>query len=233
MILNKVTQVHIDKSKIKPQKKSILKLLGVESNNCDEHTSNVVDLCLKESSSLVEPKGGFSIYSIDEIKRKEGILKINNSSFDIHKIISNQLKNTKYIAVFLVTIGSNVEQLSKSEMQKGNMLEGYIYDLIGSEAAEETAEYVHRSISEIALEEGYKITNRFSPGYCNWDIIEQFKLFELFDSETFGIKLTDSALMSPIKSVSGIVGIGENATFRPYTCNMCSDENCIYRNKKG
>lgn len=232
MKLNTVTKVQIDNSKINPKKNAILKLLGYEDTNCDEHTSNVIDTYLNITSSLIEPKGGFILYHTNDLTKNKEVLNINNNEFAIHKIISSQLKGTNYIAAFICTIGSKVEQLSKKEMQQGNMLEGYVLDLIGSEAAEETAEFVHQVLRKLALEEGLGITNRFSPGYCNWDIAEQFKLFNLFGEETYGIQLNDSALMSPIKSISGIVGIGKNVTFKPYTCTMCSDEKCIYRNKK-
>jgi len=38
--------------------------------------------------------------------------------------------------------------------------------------------------------------------------------------------------MDPIKSVSGIIGIGENVRFNPYTCNLCDNKNCIYGNAR-
>ncbi|MCK7538940.1 MAG: hypothetical protein MZV63_52410 [Marinilabiliales bacterium] len=47
------------------------------------------------------------------------------------------------------------------------------------------------------------ITNRFSPGYCGWDVAEQHKLFSFFKDNFCGITLTESALMNPVKSVSG------------------------------
>jgi len=37
--------------------------------------------------------------------------------------------------------------------------------------------------------------------------------------------------MDPEKSVSGIIGIGENVRFNPYTCGMCDMKDCIYRKK--
>jgi len=84
---------------------------------------------------------------------------------------------------------------------------------------------------EVAVR-GMKITNRFSPGYCGWDVAEQHKLFTFFKDNFCGITLTDSALMNPVKSVSGVIGIGSNVRFSEYKCKLCGDKNCIYRNKK-
>ena len=74
-----------------------------------------------------------------------------------------------------------------------------------------------------------RITNRYSPGYCGWQVAEQHKLFQLIPDNYCGIRLTESALMDPVKSVSGIIGIGENVKINPYTCRMCDMPDCVYR----
>jgi len=38
--------------------------------------------------------------------------------------------------------------------------------------------------------------------------------------------------MKPVKSVSGIIGIGRDVKYAPYQCHACEDKNCIYRNRK-
>jgi len=68
---------------------------------------------------------------------------------------------------------------------------------------------------------GLKITNRYSPGYCGWVTSEQHKLFALLPKDICSIRLTESSLMLPIKSVSGFIGIGPNVRFNPYTCQLC------------
>jgi hypothetical protein len=77
-----------------------------------------------------------------------------------------------------------------------------------------------------------KITNRYSPGYCDWNVGEQHKLFSFFPDNYCGIRLTPSALMDPVKSVSGIIGIGENVKRNDYTCRVCDMKDCIYRRSR-
>jgi hypothetical protein len=76
------------------------------------------------------------------------------------------------------------------------------------------------------------ITNRYSPGYCNWSVSEQKLLFSFLPDGFCGIKLNDSALMTPIKSISGIIGIGQNVKMNEYNCNHCGVKDCTYRSKK-
>ncbi|HLP74716.1 MAG TPA: vitamin B12 dependent-methionine synthase activation domain-containing protein, partial [Bacteroidales bacterium] len=108
-------------------------------------------------------------------------------------------------------------------------LTGYIFDVAGSEIVEAATDLLQEDLRKSAEKEGLKITNRYSPGYCGWDVAEQHKLFTLLPGNYCGIKLTPSALMDPVKSVSGIIGIGKSVRNNPYTCKMCDMKDCIYR----
>lgn len=214
------------------QKSNIFQLLGYGKQNADEHVKEIVEKCLNESKELIKQKGIINIYKNERLNYTSGKIKITEQTINIGKIISAQIRNSEFIAFFACTIGKGIENFSKEKMKAGDMLEGYIFDLIGSEAAEETAEKVHEYVRILADKERLHVTNRFSPGYCNWDVKEQFKLFSFFSEANIGIKLTSSALMDPVKSVSGIIGIGPEVKYRPYTCSMCNDDKCIYRNRK-
>jgi len=232
MQLHTITDIFLKPEQLNVQKQNILNLLGYGHETADEHVNGIIENCLAESYKVLKPQGGFLILRNNKVVLAEGKIFIENQEFQIDKIIASQLKQAEYVALFVCTIGKGVELLSKEFMDRGDLLEGYVFDLIGSEAAETAAEFIHQSIKDTVTREGLNMTNRFSPGYCNWSVKEQFKLFSFLPEGYCGIKLTASALMNPIKSVSGIVGIGENVKFKPYTCSMCSDENCIYRNRK-
>ncbi|MFN2335640.1 MAG: hypothetical protein ABR560_01615, partial [Bacteroidales bacterium] len=58
------------------------------------------------------------------------------------------------------------------------------------------------------------------------------KLFSFFKDNFCAITLTDSALMNPVKSVSGLIGIGRDVRYTSYQCHICDNKNCIYRNRK-
>jgi hypothetical protein len=38
--------------------------------------------------------------------------------------------------------------------------------------------------------------------------------------------------MQPVKSVSGVIGIGTDVKFMPYTCKFCDMKDCIFRKHK-
>jgi hypothetical protein len=56
------------------------------------------------------------------------------------------------------------------------------------------------------------------------------RLSSLLPGHFCGIELTDSCLMLPTKSMSGIIGIAESVKFNQYTCNLCDARNYLYKN---
>src|SRR3972149_5760894 len=232
MLKNKVIEVKIPVNSISVKKETILRSLGYENKEYEPVIEEMAIKHIEESKRLINPKGGFIIHKLNKIVAKEGILEVHGIIFHINRIIAAQLKDAEYIAFFICTIGKDLERHSKKLLSEGDALEGYLFDLIASETAEETASIVHEEIKITAEKHNLGSTNRFSPGYCNWDVKEQFKLFGLFPDLFCGISLTGSALMAPIKSVSGVIGIGKNVKFKPYYCSKCDDQHCLYRNRQ-
>ena len=112
------------------------------------------------------------------------------------------------------------------------MLRTFVADALGSILAEAV---VTRLVSELDREseaKGLHISNNYSPGYCDWKLVEQRKLFRFFPREESGISLTDSCLMLPVKSVSGIIAIGKDVKKHPYGCAICNMKSCIMNKKK-
>ena len=77
---------------------------------------------------------------------------------------------------------------------------------------------------------GLGISYPYSPGYCGWKVSDQQILFSLLPNQPCGVSLTASSLMCPIKSVSGVVGIGRQMTRQKYGCELCGKKDC-YKNR--
>ena len=153
-------------------------------------------------------------------------------AFDMGNIILRQLRGSAAYALFMCTAGEEFETFQKRLKTEGDMVRVFIADALGSMIAEKCADQMENSLQLSIDKLGWKHTNRFSPGYCGWHVSEQQKLFPLFDGHTCGITLTESSLMVPIKSVSGIIGLGKEVRRLDYTCGLCTFEKCYKRKKK-
>ncbi|MCX6259216.1 MAG: hypothetical protein NTY95_00045 [Bacteroidia bacterium] len=210
----------------------IEQVMGYKDGESQETISELIRKLLKETESACSINAEYRVFTLEKFDDSEKSIWINGLIFNVKKIVYGQIKKSEKIAVFLCTAGPEIGIRSRAAMKDGDLLTGYVYDVIGSEVAEAAVDLMQDSLQEAISAEGKKITNRYSPGYCGWDVAEQHKLFQLMPDNFCGIKLNDSALMNPEKSVSGFIGIGEHVRYNPYTCRLCDMKNCIYRKIK-
>ena len=72
------------------------------------------------------------------------------------------------------------------------------------------------------------MTERFSPGYGDSPLEMQEQLLELLDAERqLGITLSKGYMMSPSKSITGIMGLADH----PVTGRMATCDECVLRGK--
>jgi cobalamin-dependent methionine synthase I len=62
-------------------------------------------------------------------------------------------------------------------------------------------------------------------------LTEQQTLFSLFGADRAGVELTESCLMRPLKSVSGLIGLGPAADVVAFgsPCDRCELYSCAMR----
>jgi hypothetical protein len=148
-------------------------------------------------------------------------------------IIARQLRGATAFAFFVCTAGSEFEQYQQRLKQENDLLRTFLADALGSVIAERCADRMEESLQDSIDKLHWHRTNRFSPGYCGWHVSEQQRLFSLFPTANpCGIRLTDSSLMIPIKSVSGIIGIGKNVRHLDYSCGLCNYSKCYKKRRR-
>jgi hypothetical protein len=210
----------------------IEKVLGYTDKKPEVLFSDLIGKSLDKAEELCIIKAEYMIFDNVIFNDIDKTVSVNSLTFDIKKIVYGQLKKAESAVLFLCTAGEEIGKISRKAMKSGDLLEGYIYDVVGSEIVESAADLMQNHLEKAMASEGRKITNRFSPGYCGWDVTEQHKLFQLMPDNYCGIRLTTSALMVPEKSISGMIGIGKNVKHLPYACSICDMKDCIYRKER-
>lgn len=203
----------------------------VKINRTSENISAIIDELIPIIYNLSDIQAGFKVIQPELFQLFPKIIKVRNIELNIERIISKQLINSETIALFVVTIGNKVEKLSHNYFEENEPLKGFLLDILASELVELVADKIESEIFNLVEYNGWRITNRFSPGYCGWNVSDQQKLFSLLPEQICGISLTASSLMIPIKSISGIVGVGKIVDKKEYECDVCEDEFCIRRTK--
>jgi hypothetical protein len=209
-------------------KNDITELLGFNDSDLPEPFPELIDSALKIAPSLCDIKGGYKIFNHEEISIDSEFIRIANQIFNPSKIVKTQFKNADSLALFISTAGIEITEHSKKISETGDPISGYIFDVLGSVTVEKAADKMLQSLETEIQKSGLKISDSFSPGYCEWSVAEQQKLFSLLPENFCGVSLSASSLMWPIKSVSGMVAIGSDMEHKGYQCYWCTDKDCVY-----
>ena len=152
---------------------------------------------------------------------------IGDVRFAPQGIICSYLDGMDQACVFVGTAGAEFASKVKELNAEGNIVADFIADSIGTVLAEYAVKKVEEDFASVPNH-----SMSYSPGYCNWDIREQKKLFSLFPLCPCGITLTESSLMMPEKSVSGFLAMGAELVRQPYHCEICKNKKC-YKRREG
>jgi len=210
----------------------IEKYMGYNSGGAPEPFPELIAEVLESAAEYCDIQGGYRIFNRIDLDRKSYFLSLENQMFHVKRIVSKQLRKAEKAALFICTAGAGIGDWSKKLMRDGDMMKGYVVDVVGSEVVELAMDKIQDHLENEMKSIAMGITDRYSPGYCDWQVSEQPKLFSFFPKNFCGIRLSESCLMYPIKSVSGVIGIGKNAERKGYICSFCNMKNCIYRNKR-
>ena len=145
--------------------------------------------------------------------------------------IASFLSPARRVAVFVATVGGTLEQAAERCYHDGRSAESFVLHAIGSAAAEAACDAMveHLWAHEIRGDEA--VTAPFSPGYCGLPLTEQQTLFSILDASSIGVTLLPSMMMHPIKSVSGLAGIGPAGEVEAHgvPCEHCQIDHCRMR----
>ena len=175
-------------------------------------------------------QGGYIETNDNTFDTKNKTISVQSYEFSVGNIIFKELKHSEKIIVFTCTAGKQLCDHIKEEY-KTDVLKGFLMESLANMVVETAMDRIQDKMREEYQKQGLLISNRFSPGYCTWNVSEQHKLFKLLPRDFCGVSLSESALMQPIKSISGFISVGKNITYNQYKCKFCNQKQCIYKSK--
>jgi hypothetical protein len=188
-----------------------------------------VKMALCDAKSLTDIRSAYRILDNVIIDYKWYRLLAGKQEFNLGKAVCNELRGAERLAFYVCTAGKTISEKSASLLHGNDPVLGYVYDILGSIITEAAGDRMQSFLESETKINGDQLTNRYSPGNCQWPVSDQQKLFSFFHENICGVSLTDSTLMYPVKSISGVIGIGKNVKYRECVCTLCSSKNCIYR----
>lgn len=187
-----------------PSRDEILRYLRSGKTN---ETDARIEKCITATEKVITPMVCFDEYPIS----------VSGNSVDLgfarveSEKLSARLRGCSSAVVFVATVGIGIDRLMK-RAEIVSPTDALIINAIGSERAEALADAFCKELRLNFEKKGVTLKPRFSPGYGDLDLSLNKKIFDsLGVSSKIGVTLTENMLMSPIKSVSAIVGVMNGA----------------------
>lgn len=198
----------------KVEEKVILKLLKYKKKDFSK-ISPVIEEGYKIAYSLSKPRYAYKIFPLESLPH--------------HPIF----ERASYVALALCTIGEELETEASKLTKAGELVRGLIVDILGSEIVEMVADYANSLICKEVMERGLFAGKRFSPGYGIFELGWQKNFFTLLPADSIGVKLLQSLMMFPRKSISFAVNIYKEKRREgsSLVCRFCELTNCGERGK--
>ena len=185
----------------------------------DEDDIAMVRGLFETAKEISRPKILYREAYVEEISGRR--VRINGLDFQSEVLAAN-LKNVHRVFAYVSTCGTEVDDWSRAEKDYVvSLWLDMIKELFLHEANIFFKEYIKNSYKLKTL----SFINPGSGNKDNWPISQQAQLFTLVGSvkEEIGVTLTDSFLMVPVKSTSGLIYPSETEFVN---CSLCGRENC-------
>jgi hypothetical protein len=198
---------HIDPAKV-------MTMLRVKASS--EHASQIERLA-QAAHDIGRPKAMYKVAYIRS--RGDDFIELDGAVFT-SRVLRVNVEKAHKVFPFVVTCGTELQDWANST---SDLLQHFWADAISEMAMRAAVQFL-----ETHLVERYQFSQlaKMNPGsLADWPLREQRVLFKLLgDTQAaIGVRLTDSLLMTPTKSVSGIWFPTEESFA---SCQLCPREDC-------
>ena len=208
----------LDNIPVKLDPGEVLKRLRLGDKS--EHIENSVQQIIEIVRPIVRPKAIYEVSYVDS--KNEDSLDVGGTRFT-SRVLRVNLDKIERVFPYIATCGSEVDEIT---IPSEHLMENFYLDTIKGMVLGSAISYLKDYLTRnYALGQ----VTHMNPGSLDdWPVTQQKELFSIFGNveDCIGVKLTESYLMIPLKSVSGIY-FPTQIKFE--SCQLCPREECSGR----
>lgn len=206
-----------------------LRYLGVRGEPGEELRDQVGRVAARLTGEL-SPRYVYRVFDLE--RRPQGFALVGTGTVLIGATAEKMLSGSRKAALLGCTLGARFDRLLM-EAQARDMAQAVILDACGGAWVEAGCDEAQREIA--GRFPGAYLTDRFSPGYGDLPLSLQGELCALLDaSKRLGLHVTDSCMLSPVKSVTAVIGIADTPQpARVRGCDFCAMRKTCAITKEG
>lgn len=202
----------IDVDELVIDEREVLRYAGYRGDAAPDPEELPLQKLLEKCRRIIRPACCKASFSYDEA---EQTIKTAGYNSDGRLVLPGEsikefLSGADECVIFAATLGMEIDmEIRRLEIREP--FEALMLDAAATAATEALAEYCQRKIEEELREKRKCINGRFSPGFGDMPLSFQKDVSLLLGMQkNLGISLSPSFLMTPMKSITAIVGVFNN-----------------------
>ena len=163
-------------------------------------------LAMQKAFALCHARGRWKLLTVTERTPDKVVF---NSTWQINSSrFAGFVRDSEYVFLGAVTIGSDLPQAIMQAQNSGNMSDAAVFDAVGSECADLAIGLLQKLAAAELLRYGIVLgKQRFSAGYGNVELFHQQEIFQQLQLHKLDMQLTQSYIMQPEKSVTAFATV--------------------------
>lgn len=206
--------------------------MGFGNSTPDESFVKIAKEVEAELLNVVSPKYTYKILDIKNVDIKNGSVTFDNVSVTFEGFdIANHLMGCQKAVLMACTAGDGVDKLLR-RYKILDMTQALACDCLGSALIEQICDNAQKEICDKLT--GFT-TWRYSCGYGDFPLETQKDIVKILDMQkTIGVSISESLLLTPVKSVTAVFGISSAPVGQKRKgCESCNLYNTCNFRKRG
>lgn len=163
---------------------------------------------LAEAYELIKPTIIWREFEITDVGEQEILLKGGYKLTS--KLLAKVSNKAEKLVIFAATVGNTFEKRVETYKEEGKINEAYTLDATGIAFLVKSIDS-SGSLKKDYEQRGLKTTFVMGPGHSYWREYNDMKiLFKLLEAERIGLRITDSNLLLPTKSLLLVMAVGSD-----------------------
>lgn len=209
-------------------KSEILRYLGRRDQEVPESLDHMIDECIALMRGAAAPRHVSLDFGLSP--DGGGVFLTEAALLLPGRDIERHLRGCVRAVLVAATLGSGADSLIR-RWEHTDLTRSLILDACATQLIEEYCDNLEQTLRARAAASGLAATARFSPGYGDLPLDVQPQILRALNAERrIGLTCTENFILLPRKSVTALVGLGENLTVSPGGCGNCAMcQTCRFR----
>ena len=197
-----------DRITIPPPLRNIYRRLGYKKGvtHLEAGQRDELDTWIRDAGLLMHLKGVARRILVLE-RGSSKILLPEDVFFESHDLASF-LDGCNEIALIAATAGEDIIGAIQKATAANQLTRGVVFDAVASETVDAALDWITAYLRQVLRRENKAPRRgRFSAGYGDFTLQNQKRIYEVLELQRLGVRINESFILIPEKSVTAVVGI--------------------------